>query len=402
MFFYALAAFGIAIQLSGLAAFVWFIFTTRPQVSSLKCFPGVTILKPCYQVEDGEELNYDAFFHQDYRGPIQLVFVASRETDPAVALVRRFIAKYPEVDAELVFSSTRNAYWGKIDAFYDGHQRAKHDLFIISDSDVRVGPSYVSEMVAALHEPGVSVVSSPQFDFGANTIGSGLKLANNCDSAVIVVGWYYLSRVNRVSLGHSIGFRLSEFHGLGEDRWNFVNTFLAEDQAYAHLFARSGKRTVLKNIYCPVHFADKTVGQTHRQKVRWLINQKLVAGNRYVYLAGLSLYPEIAGLLTFDWRVFAAACLSRVAVAVTAEALYLKTIKGTLKYFWLIPLWDLAQVYYFVVGFFKETIKYGDKEYRVVKGMFLEEVKPPPPPESVPESVPAPVRAPGPGPDPGC
>jgi ceramide glucosyltransferase len=376
MLFFALAALGIAAQLVGLALFVGFALRTRPDVGRLREFPGVTVLKPCYQIEDEEAVNYDTFFHQDYPGPLQLLFVASRETDPAVPLVREFLKAYPQVDAQLVFSASRNSYWGKIDAFYDGHQHARHDHLIISDSDVRVGVSYVKEMVAALQEPGVSLVSTPQFDRGANTIGSGLKLGNNCDTAVVVTGAYLLSRVKRFSLGHSIGFRLSEFRTLGEDRWDIINTFLAEDMAYAFLFTRAGKRAVLRNIYCPVSFANKTIGQTHRQKVRWLLNQKMVAPNRFAYLGGLLLYPEIAAALSLDWQLFLAACLSRIAVSLVSEALYQRTVAATLRYFWLIPIWDLAQVYYFAVGFFKETIRYGEREYRVVNRSYLEEIRP--------------------------
>lgn len=378
MLLYALAAFGIAVQLGGLAAFVGFAFLKRADTSRMKDFPGVTILKPCFGIEDSEASNYHGFFTQDYPGPIQLLFVASRETDPAVGLVREFLAKYPNVDAELVISTTRNSYWGKIDAVYDGIQKAKHDHLIISDSDVHVESGYVKEMVASLQEPGVSLVSSPQFDYGANTLGSGLKIANNCDTAALMVGYYAIMPVKKLSIGHSIGFRLSEFHTLGADRWDVINTFLAEDMAYAYLFTRAGKQAVLRNIYCPVSFSNKTVGQTHAQKVRWLLNQKMVMPNRAVYLTGLLLYPEIAALFTLDWRMFAAACGARLLVSLVTEATYFKSIRSTLRYGWMIPLWDLAQLYYFAIGFFKTTITYGGREYRVVRHAFLEEIKRPP------------------------
>jgi ceramide glucosyltransferase len=377
MLLYALAAFGIAVQLAGLAAFVGFALFKRPDPSRLTELPGVTILKPCYGIEDSEALNYHGFFTQDYGGPIQLLFVASRETDPAVGLVREFLARYPHVDAELVISTTRNSYWGKIDAVYDGMKRAKHDHLVISDSDVRVEPTYVKEMVAALQEPGISLVSSPQFDYGANTIGSGLKIANNCDTAALMVGYYAIMPVKKLSLGHSIGFRLSEFNTLGEDRWDVINTYLAEDMAYAYLFTRAGKRAVLRNIFCPVSFSNKTVRQTHAQKVRWLLNQKMVMPNRAVYLSGLLLYPELAALATLDARMFLAACATRVLVSFVTEAVYFRQIWASLRYWWLVPLWDLAQPYYFALGFFKTTIRYGDKEYRVVNHSFLEEIAPP-------------------------
>src|SRR5688572_8564011 len=115
----------------GLVSFFIFFFRKKPKLNPHVPFPGVTIFKPCFLIDDNEIENYDAFFNQDYPGPLHIIFVASRDTDPAVPLVRTFLKKYPHVDAEFVVSTTRKGYWPKIDSFYDAHLRAKHDIFII-------------------------------------------------------------------------------------------------------------------------------------------------------------------------------------------------------------------------------------------------------------------------------
>ena len=381
VFFLAATIVAISGQFLGLGLFIYFCFFLKPRPVT-GALPGVTILKPCYRVEDGEQENYEYFFNQDYPGPLQLLFVASSETDPAVALVKQFLAKYPEVDAELVISKTRRAYWAKIDAVYDGQKKAKHDFFIISDSDARVGKDYARLMVSSLQEPGVALVSTPQWDFGADNFASHWKvLANNCDSAVFVLSYYFFSRVKDMALGHSIGFRLSEFRSLSQDPWPFLNRFLAEDLAYGLLFSQAGKKAVLE-YFCPVQFAGKTIKQVYSQKVRWLINQRMAAGNRFVYLVGALLYPEVPALFYLiatgfspsGWWVFAAASATRIGISAVVEKLYLGSLKMSARYFWTVPLWDLSQIYFFIHGFFKDKITYGPKTYRVVDRHFLQEI----------------------------
>jgi ceramide glucosyltransferase len=381
--FYGITWLAILIQLVGLGLFFRFILKDRPRTRTSGQFPGVTVLKACFRTEDSEAEHFERFFNQDYPGPLQLLFVASDEGDPAAALVRSFIERYPKVDAKLIISKTRKAYWAKIDAVYDGHLHAAHDFFIISDSDALVTTSYVRQMVGALEEPGISLVSTPQWDYGANNAASAFKvLGNNVDSAVFVLWHIALSNPKDMALGHSIGFRLSEFRTLSDDNWAILNTFLAEDLAYGFLFARAGKKVVLRNIFCPVSFKDKTLKQVYSQKIRWLINQKMAAGNRYVYMLGTLLYPEVPALcyavVSRDLRsgalLFGAAAASRIVVSAFVERLYVGAHRTSLKYFWTIPLWDLSQIYFFCHGFFKTSITYGKKTYRVVNRCFLKEI----------------------------
>ncbi len=381
-----LLAIASLVQIAGLIAYCRFHFLARPPQRPIGPFPGVTLFKPCFLLEDGEALNYITVFEQDYPGPLEILFVAARETDPAVPLVRSFIQKYPTVDAKLLISEPREkqAWFPKIDSTYDAVKTAKHDYFIISDSDTIVERSYVRQMVSALQEPGVSLVSTPQWDTGADTFASALKcLGNNADSAVFVLLHDALYSEG-ISLGQSIGFRISEFNSLPETKWDFIYRFLAEDVAYARVFTAAGKKTVLRNIYCPVRFSKKNLKQLHSQKVRWLLNQKMAAGNKYFYLAGALLVPEVPALLYCLWAGCSAfslgllffSCFLRILVAASVEGLLLGSLKTTLRYFWVVPLWDLAQPYYFLRGFFKTRYYTQSRVFKVVNHCFYEEETP--------------------------
>lgn len=379
-----IALVAIAFQIAGIAAYLFFHFFKAPAAKAEGPFPGVTLFKPVYLWDDGEDRNYLEFFEQDYPGPWEILFVAARETDPAVAHVRAFLKRYPHVDARLVISEPRakQAWFPKIDSTFDAMKLAKHDVFIISDSDAQVHRDYLRRMVSALDEPGVSVVSTPQWDTDVTSAGGAWKcLGNNADSAVFVLLAYYARPVRGFALGQSVGFRLSDFNALPADRFDFIRRYFAEDLAYARVFTRSGRRSVLRNIYCPVSFVGKTWRHAHAQKVRWLTNQRIETGNAVAYLSAVLFYPVVPALLawaltpsaTAAW-VVAAAVGVRILAAALVEALYLRSLRVTLRYFWTVPLWDLAQAFYIPWGFFKRRLYYQGRAFRVVDRYFYEEV----------------------------
>ena len=183
----------ILFQLSGLCCTIWFYFQKpSPLNKKRSSFPGVTIIKPCHHHQDKEEENFDHFFNQDYekefRAPLELIFVVSTDKAPIIPIIQSYLSKYPRADAKLIISKTRNACWKKVDALYDGHQIAKHDYVIWSDSDTIVQKNYVSQIVSSLEEDGVSVVTTPQYDTHANNFASAFKtLGNNCDVATFLM-----------------------------------------------------------------------------------------------------------------------------------------------------------------------------------------------------------------------
>ena len=365
----------VAIQLLGIVSTILFHFSKPPKLDTTRPLPGVTIIKPCLESDDNEEENFDGFFNQDYPGKVELLFVVGDESHPIVPVIKKYLKRYPERDARLLVSKTREACSPKINSLFDGHQAAKNEIIIWSDSDVIVRPSYVSEMVACLQEPGVSVVTTPQYDTRANTFGSAFKvLANNCDVATLVMGYRILTRRKRVAWGHSSGFWKKEFDSFGPETWHFLNRFLADDLGLPRIFDAHGKKIAFRNIYCPVETSNKTVAQMVSQKKRWVMCQRLVIGNRFIYFLGVLVYPQVPAALLLlltgfaPWSIalfFGLAAL-RIAISGLFEFLYLDSVRMTVRYFWTILLWDLAQIYFFWHGFSTNTITFRGKDYQIL------------------------------------
>ncbi len=374
---------GMGIALLGLVGTLLFKFRPLPPLRR-ENLPGVSIIKPCFDNRDNEAENFEHFFTQDYPGPVELLFTVSSENDPIVPTVREYIRKHPGVDAKFVLSTSRNAFWNKINSLHDAQDQAKHEIIIWSDSDVVVKPNYVSEMVACLQEPGVSVVTTPQYDFRADNFPTHLKvLANNCDDATFMMAYNLVIRKKRVALGHSIGFKASEFNEFKEEAWDVLSRFMADDLALPYLFANHGKKVVFRNVYCPVQYSGKNLSQVIDQKRRWVMCQKQAVGNRALYLMASLFYPAVPGAFLLlatgfsstAWVVFGAGCAIRIFISAVWEGLFLGSLRMSTKYFWTVPIWDLMQVGFVIDGFFRHDIILGGKRFRVDKQYFLKPIE---------------------------
>lgn len=120
--------------------------------------PAVTVLKPLHGAEPMLEQALESFFQQDYPA-FQLVFGVQNAADPAIAVVRRLQARHPSVDTVLVINPAAHGHNRKIANLINMFPRARHDLLVISDSDMHVSPDYLRRVSAAFG-PGVGLVTT--------------------------------------------------------------------------------------------------------------------------------------------------------------------------------------------------------------------------------------------------
>ncbi len=356
-----IVTFGIVLQMVGLLGLMFFKFRRFPQLRADKPLPGVTIIKPCFSNLDNEEQNFDAFFNQDYPGKIQVLFVVSQETDPIIPVIKNFLARYPG---------------------HDAHQFAKHELVIWSDSDAIVNPNYVSQMAACLQEPGISMVTTPQYDLRVNNFATALKvLGNNCDVAVYAMIFNLFARKINVGWGHSLGFIRADFQAIEKEIWETLSSSFGDDILLPTLFNKYGKKVVFRNVYCPVQYSNKTLRQMLTQQERFALCQKAFVGKAAI-LCGFLLYPQIPAtflLLSAPTHplaltLFFSVIGIRIAISFIFEALIIGSIKMSLKYFWTIPIWDFMHLYFGAFALTHNEVQYHGKIFRFSDRYLLEEL----------------------------
>lgn len=121
--------------------------------------PPVTIFKPLHGDEPMLEAALRSFCMQDYPA-FQIVCGVQRKDDPAIAVVERLRGTFPSCRIDLVIDPTPHGTNRKVANLINMAPRARHDLFVISDSDIHVPPNYLRDVVRGLLTPGVGLVTT--------------------------------------------------------------------------------------------------------------------------------------------------------------------------------------------------------------------------------------------------
>ena len=100
-------------------------FSSSPaDVASAEC-PGATLLKPLHGDEPLLEEALATFCAQDYPG-LQIIFGVQRSHDPAIRIVARLRARFPDLDMKLVIDPTRHGPNRKVDNLINMLPHARH------------------------------------------------------------------------------------------------------------------------------------------------------------------------------------------------------------------------------------------------------------------------------------
>ncbi len=121
--------------------------------------PPVSLFKPLHGADLGLVENIATFYEQDYPGEFEVLFCARSLDDAGMLVAREVAARYPQVPTTFLqiegppFVNAKVSSLERMEAF------AAHDIFIISDSDVRVTPEYIREVVSDFRDPEVGAAT---------------------------------------------------------------------------------------------------------------------------------------------------------------------------------------------------------------------------------------------------
>jgi ceramide glucosyltransferase len=113
------------------------LWVTRKRRNLPDFTPPVTIFKPLKGLDEELDQNLRSFFQLDY--PVfQMLFCVADPDDPAIDVVERLRAEFPDVDSQLVIGSPAFGLNPKVQSLAAMDRYRKYDVILISDSNVRV------------------------------------------------------------------------------------------------------------------------------------------------------------------------------------------------------------------------------------------------------------------------
>jgi len=120
--------------------------------------PPVSILKPLHGKEMGLEENLESLFTLNHP-EFELIFCARSLTDPGILCAQEVARRFPSIPAR--FFASGEPLWQNPKTFSMSLlvEAAKHEVILFSDSDVRVSPTYLHDILQPLADPHVGLVT---------------------------------------------------------------------------------------------------------------------------------------------------------------------------------------------------------------------------------------------------
>jgi ceramide glucosyltransferase len=158
-----LAVFGLITSTVFAGIVVWavpgFLRERRAALKKLTARPGfvppLSVFKPLSGAEPGLEPQLESFFTQDYP-EYEILFCVRSSEDAGLATARRVAARHPEIAVKFLWTNGQPDYINdKVISMEKMETEAAHDIFVISDSDVRVAPDYLRAVALRFDDPQV-------------------------------------------------------------------------------------------------------------------------------------------------------------------------------------------------------------------------------------------------------
>lgn len=360
----------------------------RPRAAD-ETLAGVTVLKPlCGAVPETYD-NLANTCRLDYP-KLQVVFGVADADDPAIAIVKRLQRDFPAVDVELVVSSERIGSNGKVSNLNNMLQRAKHEVLVIADGDIRAPRDYLRAIVPYLDDPRNGLVTCLYRGVATRTLANRVEaLFINTDFGPMVTVARQVERMT-YAFGATICVRRSTFEKLGGFR--AIADHLADDYQLGNMAVEAGYQVVLAPVVTETVLDLDSLGEVAAHQLRWARTYRICRPGGY--LASIvthstlwaTLYLLAAGFSPGAVEVFAAAVGVRL-LAAGSIARFVLGVPRIWRDLWLVPAKDLFISSIWVAAFLGQTVRWGGSDFVVSPdGRMTPAFEPQPEPDAVQNS----------------
>jgi len=342
------------------AVAAWRYLQVRP--GDARYLPPISILKPLAGADEGLSGNLATFFEQEYP-EFEILFAVRESTDPAVAIVEELRRRYPDVPAELIVTGEPPYPNAKVYSLDHMLRAARHNLLVMSDSDVKVTPWMLATFAAEFEDDNVALSTCPYRAAPGPSFWSTLEAVGlNTEFLAGVLAARLLDGM-KFALGPTIAARRHALERIGG--FERLQAYLAEDFMMGKLVAESGAGVILSSYVIEHHIGSQPFRANLRHRLRW--NRSTRRSRPWGYVGQLFTYPLPLALILLAlapawWRVLPVTLLLRAFAAWVVAAGVLRD-PLTLRQWWLVPVQDLASFLVWIAGFFGNTIVWRGRRY---------------------------------------
>jgi ceramide glucosyltransferase len=328
-------------------------------------WPPVTIFKPVYGLEKHLRENLRSACLQDYP-TYQVVFCVQTPLEPALPLLYELQEEFGADRVTVAVEQVRVGPNGKINNLLGGLAHARHDMFVISDTDVRLSPGYLKHIIAPLTAPDVGCVCTPYRAISADTWVEKLELLTFNSDFVPSIIFAQQTGASLFCLGASVAFTRKTLEQIGG--LSSLADYLVEDYEIGRRIAASGKKILLVNPVVDITVDLPTLKHWWTHQVYWDQNTRAARPGGFFCTVltraiPFALFFAIARLADpLGLTVLACAIALRIAAAAGVMHWVLADREG-LRALVLLPVRDLACLVSWLLAMTKRTTSWRGSEF---------------------------------------
>ncbi len=335
--------------------------------------PPVSVLKPVRGIDFASHENFASFCRQEYPD-YEILFAVNDDADPAVPVIRRIIAEFPERKIRLLVGAEHVGANRKVNKLARLAREARNEVLVLTDGDVRVGPDYLREVVARLVDRKIGAVTSFYRGVAENNLGANLEAvgaSSDFFAGVLMAGW--MEGIT-FALGAAIATTKEWLGKMGG--FEAIADALADDYELGHRIAKAGGEVVLSREAVWTMYPAQTLRSFWDHQVRWARTVRLCRPLSYVgllFTQGLpwALFAAlvapakwIAGVYLLAYLILRFAMAWTVGIWGVGDEVLRRKI-------WLVPLRDAIHFVIWLASFGSNHIRWGNVEYVIRQGRMV-------------------------------
>lgn len=335
--------------------------------------PPISILKPIQGLDREAYENFASFCRQDYP-EFEVLFCAADRDDPAVPVIEQIIRDFPQRTIRLLIGCEPLGASDKVNKLCRMTREARHEIILVSDSDVRVEPGFLHAIAAPFRDPKVGGVTCLYRGITDGSLAADLTaLGNSTDFAEgVLVAWLFGGV--RFMLGAVMVTTKRHLHEIGGFE-SMVDHF-SDDYELGSRIARRGYRIELSTFPVSIVYPEQTFLEALRQQIRWNLSIRFSRpGGHFglIFTQGLA-WMVLGATLSHSW--FGALGLALAYELLATDAALSVGARGMKDQLvrrkqWMIPLRDAFAFLAWLASFFPQRIHWRGQEFYVRKRLLV-------------------------------
>jgi ceramide glucosyltransferase len=246
----------------------WRFFARRSIAQNSSFTPPISNLKPVRGLDPDAYENFASFCRQDYP-EYEVIFCIGDADDPAVPVIEKLKADFPNSKIRVLFGSGRIAANDKVAKLARLANEAAYEHLVISDSDVRVRPDYLRQVIAPMANPKTGAVTCLYVSLGEKTFVENLQTIGMISD--FYAGLLVARQLDGVkfALGPTIATtrsRLAEFGG-----YESIENRPGDDLLVGRLIAEQGYEIEISTYTVETVSDYQSMNELLHKRMRWLV-----------------------------------------------------------------------------------------------------------------------------------